>query len=518
MRTREVARRLEALDAGRPLPASDTQPLAVGDDSECLILAFVRMGGEALPWGVAAADLTGPIQFWTVPEPRDRDQVAAMLAEVTPVLIRHLQHPEVDTSGLVERAEHLPVRQLWVPNGSHTAMLHMLNLRYTFARRGPEDRIPLLNTLGRTAGWLFRDAQLPGRLNLVDAGAALRACFVFPTDEIRAQHTGYLLTLLTTEGSFDAREEAGKSAEGESVSVTLDPAVERDLLEPLVEKYQGARDLGERAEREAAAPIQQAIEEELGRRVELVRNVIQALRNDPRPVNPGVETLTKNSAESRLKEFIRREHRLLTGEQTFVVSPETDRPIPAAAEFFRLESAHEELASALLHYDRSLQDEAIATGDAFRGTIVEVRDEGEGRRKLPVWKLKSEGVGPLRIRERSTVCVAGLPNRTASVRKIEAPTDGARVFELEITGLTTRPRGPAGRNVPLATDAGLIGEEVTMLSGGAGGFGHRKASRAWDKEVPGAWLTHASGPTPTASGNPPGDGDVLAAVEAVRTG
>ena len=516
MKSKDVARRLAAVRAEKPLPSADTLPLAIANDEDLLIAAFVRMGGEALPWGVALAYPTGDAQIWCVPEPRDRDQVAAMLAELAPFLARHLQHPDLDPSVReTESAGQLPLRQLWLPNSAHVGMLHMLNLRYTSARRGPEDRIPLLNMLGRMCGWAFRDAQLPGHMTVVDAAAALRSVYVFPADDLRTQHLGYLLALVRTRGDLAAREAAGEEAEKQSVSITLDPWLERERLEPLINAYAMARDRGVKAAAKAAKPITDLIRAELERRVELVRNSIATLRADPRPTNEGVKTLVEASNKARLKDYVRDEELRLSGERAWHVPAVTDKPIPAAVSFFRLEAAHEQFQAALLHHDRSLQDESIAVGDAFRGEIISVRDEGGGRKRKPVWTVRAPGAGPLRLRARGTVCVAGLPSRTAVIREIGGPENGVRTFTVEITGLPTRPRGPAGRNVPFASDEGLVGQEVTMLSGGGGGFGFRKSTRAWDKDVPGGWLTHGHGAAPRSGKQP--KGDVLAEVAKART-
>jgi hypothetical protein len=45
--------RLRAWSDGAPSPLGTTLPWPRSDDENRLILAFVRMGGESSPWGVA---------------------------------------------------------------------------------------------------------------------------------------------------------------------------------------------------------------------------------------------------------------------------------------------------------------------------------------------------------------------------------------------------------------------------------------------------------------------------------
>ncbi len=65
-------------------------PRPGGDD---LLVAFVRMGGESLPWGVAWSFGGLKPRALTVPEPRDRELVGAMMAEFSNVILPHAGHP-----------------------------------------------------------------------------------------------------------------------------------------------------------------------------------------------------------------------------------------------------------------------------------------------------------------------------------------------------------------------------------------------------------------------------------------
>src|SRR5271169_1288898 len=205
-----AARKLIAFNAGRPLPHGRTLSLPKTSPREILGLAFVRMGGESRPWGIAYGPLSGPPKILTVAEARDRELVAQMTEEFAPALLAHMGHPTY-TKG----PDLLP--RLWLPNASHLEMLHFLAFTYTFAKRGEPKRIELLNALGRAANWLFQESTRPGQVSCIDAASALRDAFTFPAEEVRQAHTGYLLAWLETKGGFNTRLHAAAEAEQQAV-------------------------------------------------------------------------------------------------------------------------------------------------------------------------------------------------------------------------------------------------------------------------------------------------------------
>ena len=164
MRPDEAIKRLQAWHAGRPLPAYQTRHFAIAADEDLLIVAFVRMGGESAPWGIAWGHPDKRPEIRTVPEARNREAVAEMVAKFAPVLLEHywspLTHPAHRATGL---NTELPLRQVWMPNGSHIDMLHFLAYSYSFTKFGDATRYNTLNALGRLAGWLFREHDRPGR-------------------------------------------------------------------------------------------------------------------------------------------------------------------------------------------------------------------------------------------------------------------------------------------------------------------------------------------------------------------
>ncbi|MGZ5473786.1 MAG: hypothetical protein ACXWG4_07455, partial [Thermoanaerobaculia bacterium] len=347
-------------------------------------MTFVRMGGESRSWGIAYGHPDSTPTILTVPEGRDRDLVSEMASRFAPALLSHLRSPALSNPVPQDRSDLAPMRQVWLPNPSHLDMLHHLAYAYTFTKSGG-DAQAILNALGRTASWLFRSAGRAGSQQVVVATEALRGAFTFPAEDARQGHLGYLLAWLDESEAGEAKQKALDTAERLSISATLDPSVERATLEPLVEAWRAAR--GEDGTRlTLAEQIERALAPELDRRFTLTAAAWRTLRDDRRRENRFLQELVDASLTDQWFNWVRTEAAFARGESPYVPSVETDRdPRAAAASFEDEAGAAELLKGSLLHDDRELLAEAIATGDAFAGSIVAVSDEGVGRSTIPVW-------------------------------------------------------------------------------------------------------------------------------------
>jgi hypothetical protein len=492
MNSYQVMRRLEAFRLGRPLRRGATLHFPTADPSDLLILSFLRMGGESAPWGIAFTRPGQRPNVLTVAEPRNRDMVADMMGTFAPALLEHLRHPKYSDEQIDGPAGRRSLRQIWLPNPTHLEMLHHLAYAYTFTRFGTPTRVELLRQLGRAVNWLFQEAHRPGQITVMVGTDALRESFDFPAEDARQAHLGFLLAWLTAVGGRSKRLAAAAEAERSSVATSLDPELERAELEPLVTRWNEARG-NDRAQATVARQIQAVLEPELRRRLDLTSRTIDLLRADKRRVNAGVTRLEEMAQSEYWYRYVRIEQRIDDDADgpAFVPSPETDRlATVAAARFFVHEEAEEVLYSALIHDDPDMQADAIAAGNAFRARIAQVWDEGQGRASDPLWQMDELGSGPLRLREGSLICVAGLPGRTGVIRHIEPSTDGGRRYDVRIEGWK-RARQEGGRAIPAANDATLVGTEVVMVEASNGGLTRRKGQRIWERNVPGGWLTHA---------------------------
>lgn len=511
MNTLEIVRRLKAHHAGRPLPRGETRQVHPAADPDLLILSFVRMGGESRPWGIAFGRPDQEPTLLTVPDARKRDDVAAMAARFAPTLLRLLRCPtEVDDPP--DTADDLdPIRQVWLPNPSHLDMLHHLAYAYTFAKKAaPGVDLDQLHRFGRACGWLFREAQRPGQMAVLVASDVLKGAYCFPIEDVRQAHLGALLAWLQTRGARSKRLAAALRAERLPMAVSLDPSLERDRLNAPVADWNAldaSKPSSARTRKRLEAEISGVLVEELRRRWDLTRQALEWFRKDPRPINPGVARLVEETRKAQWREYLQTERRLcgLDSGRPFVPSPETDRhPAAAAARYYDHQASADLVATLLTKHDRDLLAEAVAEGDALRGAILSVDDEGEGRRTRPVWKVLDRVDRPLRLRIASEVLVAGPGGQTGQIRSIdEAEAEpGALVVEVEITGRKTMPVD-AGPRAPTPADPRLIGREVTLLAAPAQGISLLKRSKIWNADGPGGWLTHKIPPTRTAPD--PGD-------------
>ena len=481
----DIVRRLRAFKAGAPLKYGETRRIAIAANDDLLILAFVRMGGESRPWGIAYGHPGAEPTVLSVPEGRDRDLVAKMCAELAPVLLRHLRTPGYSSDAAVPSTDLSPLRQIWLPNASHLDMLHHMAYAYVSWNK---DQQELLTALGRACGWLFREAQRPGQQHVVVATRALTESFTFPAQNVRQQHLGYLLAWLDPEGDRDARTQAATDAERLSVSTSLDPVLERDKTERLVARWGRVRQLGEEdLTASTAAKLHRVLEAELTRRFALTEEAIDQLRQDGRRPNSGIATLVQEALKEQWNEYTGIELRLADPDATrpFVASPETDL-LPAAAgrRYLVHDLSERRWKSVLLHDDADLLQEAIASGDAFRGTITAVAVEADGGGRRPVWTIGSRDHGHLRLREDSWVCVAGRPELTGILRALRDLPEGGREFRVAITSWG------AARQV--ATSDANVSTQVVMVSDSSLGIVERKIALMGSSPGPGEWLTHST--------------------------
>ncbi len=472
MTDRAALRRLEAYAEGKPVSNGTLLRLPKIPAKRTFVLAFVRMGGESRPWGVAFGKASGSPKVLTVGEARNRELVGGMLEELTPELLEHL-----------ESSPHV-----WVPNASHIEMLHFLAFTYTFAKRGDPKRIKVLNALGRAANWLFEESTRPGQWSCIDASRALRDAYAFPCEDVRQAHTGYLLAWLETRGDFNKRLAAASEAELLSVSTSLDPKLERDTLADLVEKHNAERRAGRTAAaKKCADAIHTHLEPELRRRFEVAVRAHDVLLADRRKANSGLEQLGEE-AQSRHEDYLSMEQRIAEGGKAYVRSPETDRhSLVAASSYITAQADEDRFVSALVHYDPEMQADMLASGDGLRGKIVKIRDEGDGRRTVAIWTIDEDAARPLRVREGDALKQAGYSKRAAVLRSTTTKRDGGKQFELQITSGIRPGEGPFGRE-PL--DRWWKGKAVTFLSLGEPGFSYMRRKMLWKRGGPGAWLTH----------------------------
>ena len=491
----EISRRLRAWEAGHPVRRYQTIHHAIAEPSRCLIVAFVRMAGESRPWGIAWGNPGGAPEVANVPDGRVRDDVASMCAGFAESLLAHMRVHNWTYDPLPKDAPPEELRQVWVPNGQHVAMFHQLAYAYSQTRFGGDD-VDILNALGRLSGWLFREASRIGSQHLVSASSALREAYAFPAQDVRQGHLGYLLAWLKTAGTRGDRMAAAEAAEVFPISPTMDPALERDRLDrPVARRRRLLREGGNPAQEEA--DICSVLRDELSRRWHLCADAYAVLAGEDRQINRGVESLVKASMEEFWWQCQAPELKIADPGQgaAFISHPETDFHGSAAASRYLVYAASDErYVNTLVHDDDELFLEALLDGRAMRGTVLSVRDEGEGRTRRPVWAVELDVDLPRRIREGGRLVARKSPGHWAEVMVVDQGEAGVLV-QIEWQGRKTLALTSGVGAPPL--DPSWVGQTVGLVASDAADLTQRRSQRVWKaKDGPGAWLTHGRAPSP----------------------
>lgn len=505
---RGIARKLQAWQDGEPLPRYDTIHHAIMPPDQAMIVAFVRMAGESRPWGIAWGLVGVEPRIESVPDGRVRDDVAVLCATFAEDLLEHLRVHNWTFDPAPQKPEMGDLRQVWVPNGQHVAMLHQLSYTYSQTKFGGGNQ-EILRALGRVSGWMFRDTSRVGNQHVVNASQILRDSYVFPAQDARTAHLGYQLAWLTTPGDRDARIAAATAAEGLSVSPTMDPALERDDLTDLVTEWQDRRREGQDVSEQADA-IAQILNDELRRRWQLTEKAYELMANNDRPVNGGVGQLVAQAHSEFWFQHQRIELRLNDPSQgpAFVAHPETDFHGSAAASRYLIHSAADEAyIGYLIHDDPALFREALEQGRAFESHVVRVYDLGTGRTTIPRWVVRLDPSIPHRLRENARVTPHGSRSHEATIVEIDA-TESDLFVTLEWTGLKTKPL--LGPMMAKPADDAWEGVDVAFVQSNAASLTQRRSQRVWSAaKGPGAWLTHGKASAPIEISSDDGATDLV---------
>ena len=400
----ETIRRVHAWHTGRPIERGATLTCHVASDDDAMLAAFLRMGGESRPWGMAIGTLRDGPRIFTVPEARDRNAVADMMIEIAPVLLGHFRHPQWHDRG-PGGFQTQSLRQLWLPGVTHLEMIQFVAAAYARTRWERSDVVSL-RALGNLCNAVFLEAQRPGQQIVVTATEALRSAFVFPTSPIRQAHLGHLLAWLDSEGTRDDREAEAREAERLSVSTVLDPEFERRELQPLVSSW-GA----DRTESVAKA-IHGLLATELERRWNLTAAAITRLRTDRRRPNSGLVKLVTSSAQAFHLAWGERVMNEAAGLPPFWPNVFTDHNARTAAGSYHARVAdHDEARALLVHGDRELQREELAAG---KGVIAHVSSVVPDR-----WEITYSYPDLTTIEAGRTLTIAGRPNMRLDVVDVD---------------------------------------------------------------------------------------------------
>ena len=357
--TDDVADRLRAWSAGRPLPRWSTRCIDLADDP--FIVALLRVGGEGRPSAIAYGKSSSSPLVLSVPDSREPRSVAEMVQTFGNHLLR--EFPTDDSLSLRS--------QVLLPDRSHLELLHQMAYAYAFSK-WPLADMGLLNTVGRLLNSLFLQWQNPIQNNVVLASDALQSLYIYPASPARQGHLGFLLEWLVDHGSRLARHQSAMKAETRSVSTSLDGEFEDREITDLLKTFEESN----RSDHSVGNSLKKILEAEALHRWHLSRAAFQTILQDPRPTNFGLRTLHAQSRRAWSRLWVIPRQTELNGQRAYWRGTETDMSATSAAEEMMLiELATQMKQEALSHGDWEIALSLVRRGKAIHGSVVTCRPQ-----------------------------------------------------------------------------------------------------------------------------------------------
>jgi hypothetical protein len=382
---RLVRKKLDAFDAGGPLPLYDSKVTRIS--SRPIIIAFVRMAAESRPWGIVYGRAGDQPNYLAVPDPRGKSAVEPMITTFATWLLNELRIENYSTSPLsFSNSDLHDLPQIWFPGSSHVEMLHFLQYQYQ-SRRNEESEPSALGTFGRLCGFLFRESRIKGNQLVINASSLLNELYVFPADDFSTSHLGVQMAWLLTRGSISEKREQALVSGKETISITMSPQFDREKLEPLVKKLKGNGKPDTYLETQSTK-IKTLLFSELERRWLHTLEAHSYAQADSRLVNNGVQVFLREQFNKyvRFNEF---EKLTAEGEDVFTPAANTNSSSYSSARELLLKTdAEDRWLPTLLNYDVSLLRESLLDGTSFIGTVCETGTGTFGNRLAPYWKVR----------------------------------------------------------------------------------------------------------------------------------
>jgi hypothetical protein len=486
MTTREVVRRLRSFEAGQPTARYSTLHQVVSRNA--FLVSFLRMAGETRPWGVIYGRPDSEPKFLSVPDGRNRNAIDEMVEEFARDILTHFRVVGFFDSVEVESPD-LDLEQLWIPNSSHLDMFAYLNYAY-WRRPKDAEHDSASNVFSRFAGWLVRESNHQGQQKLVDASSLMKESFVFPVDDmssisLEAQEAWF------KQGNYKKRLLAARAAGDRSLGITMDVDVELELQNHI-------QDVSESRKRQTANlgaenHIKTILFEQAIYRWEALKKAYERLSNDERPVNRGLFELVADT-QSRFENEVQRQERQQSDPEqgpAFIPHPETDfHGSAAAASYYMRRASESKFLPVMIHEDREMLAEAIASGHALRARVFKVFEEKKGNFSDIFWVVRSLATDEFRINSGETLSPLGNRSHTVKTRNVKFINSN----EIEIilqwmnrktthldTGLRQRPNYVAWES-----------QEMVFVPSDQSIFDEKAAGRVWkSREGIGSWLTHS---------------------------
>jgi hypothetical protein len=475
--------RAEAYATGLAVPVTTVRHVHLSEDP--FVLVPLMLAGEAAaPLAVLVGRSRSDQTLFFVPQPRNRDQRFAFLAELAEPMLAYIDGKRTDTETVPatknreawERALDAP--QVLVPNSGGIEALRLLGRSARFRSvDGPYPVHPVVPVLGRYLTWLAEDrAPMPGSAICAAMTELLSGHWATGQSALEDQHLaaqlawirpGATVAAVAVPDQDAARAPSWPRLSGEDAALLVedphrcppagpatDPDFDQRVLGPLLERQLAAAE-DPVAQSEVLKALRTALLSQLLPTWELMWLGIDLLRELPdaayNPIRWQVDCGRFTNFARQLEDGAPPQARL-------------DSAVHAASRLANLEAAQE---SHQLH--RALDDPLVmaqyrVTGEAFRGEVIAVdpdRQITRGKRAWPRPRLLLRTSDPALVRLGSKVASPARINQK-KVIVVGLERDGEDlVIELELQDGMGRGAKPEPGSVP---EVGELRTYATLLS------------------------------------------------------
>ncbi|MFD4785691.1 hypothetical protein ACFWN1_01095 [Streptomyces sp. NPDC058459] len=472
--------RLEAVATGRAQPAATVRHRRLSD-RPLVFVPLITAGETGAPLGALVGTDRDAPRLLVVPQPRDRDQRFAFLAELADIVLPYLEScaeavetaertdtdPETGKRVKVEVDLCVDAPQIVVPSRAGLDLVRLLGRSTRFRRTAEQDpetpypapaRVPLL---GRWLTHYGERSRVPGSSLLLALTDALSRHWATGQSMVEDQHLGALLAWIDPpEGESGAeaaaRAERARDAAGQLLcppaGPATDPAFDNKLLAPAIERYDRARTAL------AAAEDALSAEDLLTALTAAEREIRDLVESRTRPtwdaVWRGLDLLRALPEGGHVEQRWTRDRWSFTAHRDRITAGEPPQPRRDDAVTAANKLATREREQARLEAQEALDDPlAMAArrlaGEALAGEVTEVvMAYSEGRRPSPrpLVTVRTEDRPHLGERARVYRSLNGKPQTAEFAGYEGAPEDG--VLVLRIMDRMGRGKEPDAGSVP----------------------------------------------------------------------
>jgi hypothetical protein len=401
--------RLKAHVAGTAVRLSRSRNFPVSDLP--LVLVPIQMAGEAPAlFALGVGDLAGNLDVFTCPNPPNRDRQYDFLARAAVAIKVVIDHWVTDA--------FLTPQVICQSDAAATLMLAVID-RMAYINSAAPPPFPV-NEVGRIMAYFDRRFERSDSAAILSATGAVRLLSTGQDPHADA-HLGALVEWLQpADGRIFARVQ---TAEQQSASVSTDPDLDNDILDPLVNRfYQADRDGDASAASQAQQSIHAELEVEVRRRYNLILQAMSVVAIIPE---------TAHAASIAVKE------REQFGRHVAYVSANQGLPRgfsgpSGMVEFVHREVSHRDVEVQTIQARGRQRAEARLSGEIVHGRIVARREARQGKATIVEYEVLTQQ-DRLRVRRGTSLALMG--NATSFELCVEdlRRQSGASLLRLRMT-------------------------------------------------------------------------------------